>query len=1103
MTGAVAGILGAVWGISGLALLLLVVLGARFLGAFAWGVWKAFREHRTRSPTEGHDPGDVRSFAAQLDREHEWWEMSLETLEAEPLFERGVALLASESTPIGDVVSLSRDRNGWVASMALAALSLRDDVPEDWVDWASRHPERPSVCEDALLLRALARQATTPVVGAVLRELDSIRHELIAEFVRRRQENGEQLDAATFRRLPLSEMEAIEGFVDEYEDEVGPDFRRAFEQWRATGNLANVGRIWERPFDRPPALLVGRRRELVEMVVSTLQQTPPRSVLLIGEHGVGKTALARAALDRLGRKPTVFETTAARINAGAIYVGELEGRIKTLVESLSGQDVVLVLPELQEALFAGQHTRSPHGLLDALLPHIESGEVAIVAEVTPSAAELLVSARPRVESAFELIRVRPLEEADTIAVGRHALEQDTLDVTADDETLKATFELAQQFLPGIAPPGNLLRLLTAAAAEGAEQGADRIDDGDVLATLAASSGLPLALLDPDAPLPLADVRAFFERRVLEQPEAVDCVVERIAMIKAGVTDPTRPLGVFVFVGPTGTGKTEIAKALAEFLFGSPDRLVRLDMSEYQTPDAFERLLSDTSTDAHGATLISSVRKDPFAVILLDEFEKASQPVWDLFLQVFDDGRLTDRQGRVVDFRRCVIVLTSNLGSPLMRDANVGFEPSTQRFSSVGIERALHASFRPEFLNRIDRVVVFRPFEYAAMRALLDKELAEALARRGLRSRPWAVELDDSAYTFLIDKGFSPALGARPLKRALERYLLAPLAAAIVEKAVPAGDQFLFVTAADPEHVEVTFVDPDSEPELVEAAGGDEAPTLDVRAVARSARSDAAFVQVVLGELDRVTKAIDNVQERKGHALSVMSEPDFWDRADRFEILGDAEYLDRLSAAAKTAERLGARLRRSVRADGRGNAELVALLARRLYVLDRALAGIENEAAKEVFLQLVESGSSDGSGKSFAATLAAMYHGWSSRRGMRMQRLDAPSGQHLFTVSGLGCGEILEAESGLHVLEHVDEEREGSKVVDRDRVRVLVAPRPPGPEVERTSLTRLARQVLDAAESNAIVVRRYRPGRAPLVRDTARGFRTGRLDRVLAGDFDLY
>ena len=175
------------------------------------------------------------------------------------------------------------------------------------------------------------------------------------------------------------------------------------------------------------------------------------------------------------------------------------------------------------------------------------------------------------------------------------------------------------------------------------------------------------MLDPRAPLSLDRVRAYFDARVLGQPEAVECLVDRIALVKAGLTDPTRPLGVFLFVGPTGTGKTEIAKAFSAFVFGSEDRLVRLDMSEYQTPESLDRLLGDATTQQQAAPLIAQVRKQPFSVLLLDEFEKAHPQIWDVFLQVFDDGRLTDRGGRTVDLRHCVIILTSNLGSAIPRD----------------------------------------------------------------------------------------------------------------------------------------------------------------------------------------------------------------------------------------------------------------------------------------------------------------------------------------------------------------------------------------------------------------------------------------------------
>jgi ATP-dependent Clp protease ATP-binding subunit ClpC len=433
---------------------------------------------------------------------------------------------------------------------------------------------------------------------------------------------------------------------------------------------------------------------------------------------------------------------------------------------------------------------------------------------------------------------------------------------------------------------------------------------------------------------------------------------------------------------------------------------------------------------------------------------------------------------------------------------VGFDPADRSFSTSGIERAVRASFRPEFVNRLDRIVVFRPFERSAMRALLDKELVDALARRGLRGRPWAVEVDESAYAFLIDKGFSPELGARPLKRALEQHLLAPLAAAIVEQSVPEGDQFLFVTAPAGERIEVAFVDPDAEPDLEEK---EEPAALDLRALSRASNGEAASVRFLLAELSRVRDAVEAAQERKGHALSAISEPGFWERDDRFELLGEAEYLDRLQAACRTAERLGARLERSVRGDGRANAELVGLLAGRLYVLDRALAGIERGAPAEVFVHIRSSGAARGGvgDEEFVTTVAEMYLRWADRCGMHVERLDAADGERLLAVAGLGCGEILRAESGLHVLEHVDEDRDGSPVTDREQVQVVVVARTPTGETAPAEVARTARASLSAAETPSVIVRRYRPGKSPLVRDGIRGYRTGRLERVLAGDFDLY
>ena len=331
----------------------------------------------------------------------------------------------------------------------------------------------------------------------------------------------------------------------------------------------------------------------------------------------------------------------------------------------------------------------------------------------------------------------------------------------------------------------------------------------MIATLSDATGLPLHVLDPRAPLSLDLVREYFASRVLGQPEAVECLVDRIALVKAGLTDPTRPLGVFLFVGPTGTGKTEIAKAFSAFVFGSEERLLRLDMSEYQTPESLERLLGDATRQEEAAPLIAQVRKQPFSVLLLDEFEKAHAQIWDVFLQVFDDGRLTDRSGRTVDLRHCVIILTSNLGAAIPRGPGVGFAGRAGRFDASDVVKSVARSFRPEFLNRLDRVVVFRPLGREIMRGLLEKELTDVLGRRGLRMRPWAVEWDEAAMDFLIEQGFSAELGARPLKRAVEQHVLTRIATAIVERQFPEGDQFLFITAREGAGLDVAFVDPDA------------------------------------------------------------------------------------------------------------------------------------------------------------------------------------------------------------------------------------------------------------------------------------------------------
>ena len=383
--------------------------------------------------------------------------------------------------------------------------------------------------------------------------------------------------------------------------------------------------------------------------------------------------------------------------------------------------------------------------------------------------------------------------------------------------------------------------------------------------------------------------------------------------------------------------------------------------------------------------------------------------------------------------------------------------------------------------------------------MLKKELDDVLTRRGLRTKPWAIEYDESAIALLIERGFTTDLGARPLKRAVEQLLLAPLARAIVEQTAPSGEQFLFVSAQHGE-IEVRFIDPDAETveghdvDADEPASGD----VDMRQFALHASSAQAETRFLLEELRRIGDEVrgDRVQERKRAALAALEEPGFWEDPGRYERLGEAHYLDRLEQALRTAEKLGARLERLRERNGGGRV-VAEMLALRLHVLERALAGIERDAPDDVFMS-IRAGLGEPGQSEDAERLVAMYLAWAERRGMYAERL-GDGGDRVLLLGGLGASTILAAEAGVHVFERRGPEGRPPR---RSAITVTLVPRTPAP-ADGEDVLFAARRALDAVEANRRVVRRYRLEPDPLVRDVVRSYRTGRLDRVLAGDFDLF
>ena len=974
-------------------------------------------------------------------------------------------------------------------------------------------------------LRYFAALETRPAPGAAALIAQGwwATHSMLIESFREHFETRQTMgDAATFglendlSRADL-EREAIEAFlgaVDHpYSAALIAELRRARAESVNERELMVYGRFWQ---DAEAELLVEPEpwTPALDAAEKAVLASPPRSLLVTGGARMGKSSFLRLLGARMaGAGWRVYEASAADLMADQFYIGQIEGRVRKTVEELqAGKKVAWCVGDIAQLAGSGTHRGQAASLLDQIWPAVAAGRLVLLAEATAEGASRTLQSRPSLRMGLELVRLNPFDEGQLRALAEAvaARVSERRSVTVQSEATQAALHYAQQYLGAGDAPGVVADVLKRAAERAfatrvAESSKPAVLPAQIIEAVSQMTGLPVGILADDEPIELAAVRGYFAERVIGQDEAIGAVVDRIAMLKAGLVDTSKPIGVFLFAGPTGTGKTELAKTLAEFLFGAPERLVRLDMSEFQTPDAVAKIVGERGQATGADPLVERIRKQPFSVVLLDEFEKAHANIWDLFLQVFDDGRLTDANGLTVDLRHTIIILTSNLGAASHVGPGIGFARKEDVFTEHQVLMAVERAFRPEFVNRLDRIVVFKPLSRELMYRILRKELAAVLGRRGLKSRDWAVEWEPSALDFLIDKGFSPSMGARPLKRAIDQYLLAPLAATLVEHRFPEGDQFLFVRA-NGKALEVEFLDPyaTAEPPAPPAPAPAKGAGFSLPGLILRPDGDAASSVWLAGRAGALQTQLEGAQwtELKARLAAQAADPDIWRSATRVQVFSGLNVIDRVGEAARTAGRLAGRLKYGEAAADKASRDMVGRLALQLYLTEAGVADALASAPADAVLAIepaLEAGAEPSA--AWRERIMAMYRAWAERRRMQVEVIEpaasaALGSPPLLYVSGFGAWRTLAAERGLHLFEHPAGAPQRREAV---RVRVIEGP---DAEIPATRLHAELAQRLAAQPAEVGVVRRYRDLPSPLVRDTASGGRSGNIEAVLGGDFDL-
>ncbi|NLF77766.1 MAG: ATP-dependent Clp protease ATP-binding subunit [Chloroflexi bacterium] len=590
---------------------------------------------------------------------------------------------------------------------------------------------------------------------------------------------------------------------------------------------------------------IGREVE-IRMVARTLTRNKKNNPLLLGDSGVGKTAvveglayaIANGTAPKFLHNRRIVGLEIGMLVAGTSLRGQFEERIVGIVDEVkNAPEVILFIDEIHTIVGAGDTIDSNLDAANILKPALARGEITCIGATTFEEYRKAIAKDPALDRRFRTIDIKEQSVAESLVVVENVYHryEEHHKVTILPEARAAAVHLSDRYMRDRRLPDKALDLLDEACARLVIQSNSPDQDEEppplevsaetITQVLSEWTGIPVSELTANERQRFATMTDALRQRVVGQDHALEIVSDTIKTNRAGLGDPRRPVGVFLFLGPSGVGKTELAKAVAEFLFNDEDAMIRLDMSEFHDEHTVARLIGAPpgyKGMEQGGQLTEALRRKPYSVVLLDEVEKAAPEVFDIFLQVFDEGRLTDSQGATVDGRHAVWIMTSNIGTGDV-GKGLGFTAMPDQLPDYDFHLKKH--FRPEFLNRLDEVVVFRALTHEALNDILDLQLREVYER--LTEQKLTLTLDDGARALLLREGYDPANGARPLRRAISRLLTRPLSTAILDETFLPGDAIRVIVAGDelalvsegrgPEHDT-----PEGRPERATADGPDPA-----------------------------------------------------------------------------------------------------------------------------------------------------------------------------------------------------------------------------------------------------------------------------------------